>query len=173
MPVSKKLRYLSSFIGLALVFSVDPSHAATKPTPLPGVMAVDLYMNLEKQGWKCARPHQAKDILDPSKVDKNTTTFDCFSKDKTAYAIAWGTTASNMTWITADATSKASYGWLGFIATLPITGVDQAAAQKWVLTTIKTNKSANKLFGNIKFTISAGKGVARTLEIAHKSTKHP
>jgi hypothetical protein len=51
--------------------------------------------------------------------------------------------------------------------------VDQAAAQKWVLTTIKTNKSANKLFGNIKFTISASKGIARTLEIAHKSTKHP
>lgn len=171
--MSKQLRYFSSFVGLALVFSVYPSHAATKPTPLPGVMAVDLYMNLEKQGWKCARPHQAKDILDPSKVDKNTTTFDCFSKDKTAYAVAWGTTASNMTWITADATSKASYGWLGFIATLPITGVDQAAAQKWVTTAASRKKNSSKLFGDIKFTVTAGSGIARTLSIAHKSTKQP
>jgi hypothetical protein len=156
-----------------ILTSVNQSYAAPKPKPLPGVMAVDLYMNLEKQGWKCARPHQAKDIVNPAKLDKNKTTFDCFSKDKNAYAIAWGTTASNLTWITADAITKTDYGWLGFIATLPIQGVDQAAAQKWVIAMANTKKSASKLFGDVKFSVTAGSGVARTLSIAHKNTKQP
>jgi hypothetical protein len=171
--MSKKIRLLSSLISSVIIISISPSYAVAKPTPLPGVMAVDLYMNLEKQGWKCARPHQARDIVDPTKFDKNKTTFDCFSKDKNAYAIAWGTTSSNLIWITADALTKANYGWLGFISTLPINGVDQAAAQKWVMSVASGKKTTSKLFGNIKFTVTAGSGVARTLSIAHKSTKQP
>jgi hypothetical protein len=171
--MSRNRRSLSFLIFLAILFSGSPSNAAAKPTPLPGIMAVDLYMNLEKQGWKCGRPHQAKDIVNPSKLDKEKTTFDCFSKDKTAYAIAWGTTASNLTWITADATTKASYGWLGFIATLPINGVDQVAAKKWVLATANTKKSSSKMFGDIKFSINAGSGIFRTLSISHKTSKQP
>lgn len=171
--MSRNSRSFSFLICLAILLSGSPSHGASKPTQLPGVMAVDLYMNLEKQGWKCGRPQQAKDIMNPSKLDKNKTTFDCFSKDKNAYAIAWGTTASNLTWITADATTKSSYGWLGFIATLPISGVDQAAAQKWVMAAANSKKSSSKLFGDIKFSITAGSGIARTLSIAHKTTKQP
>jgi hypothetical protein len=168
-----KIRLLSYLIGSAIIISSSPSYGAAKPTPLPGVMAVDLYMNLEKQGWKCARPHQARDIVDPTKFDKNKTTFDCFSKDKNAYAIAWGTTSSNLIWITADALTKANYGWLGFIATLPIDGVDQAAAQKWVMSVASGKKTTSKLFGNTKFTVTAGRGVARTLSVAHKGTRQP
>lgn len=171
--MSKKIRLLSYFIGSVIIISSSPSYAVTKLTPLPGVMAVDLYMNLEKQGWNCARPRQARDIVDPTKFDKNKTTFDCFSKDKNAYAIAWGTTSSNLIWITADALTKPNYGWLGFISTLPIDGVDQAAAQKWVMSAASGKKTTSKLFGNIRFTMTAGSGVARTLSIAHKSTKQP
>jgi hypothetical protein len=171
--MNRGVRSLSFLIGFAILTSVNQSNAAPKPKPLPGVMAVDLYMNLEKQGWKCARPHQAKDIVNPAKLDKNKTTFDCFSKDKNAYAIAWGTTVSNLTWITADAITKTNYGWLGFIATLPIQGVDQAAAQKWVIAAANTKKSTSKLFGDVKFSVTAGSGVARTLSIAHKKTKQP
>jgi hypothetical protein len=169
----KKFLAISLSVSLLIIGNTNPANAAAKPNPLPGVMAVDLYMNLEKQGWKCTRPRQAKDIVDPTKLDKNKTTFDCFSKDKNAYAIAWGTTSSNLTWITADATTKTNYGWLGFIATLPIQGVDQAAAQKWVIAMANTKKSASKLFGDVKFSVTAGSGVARTLSIAHKNTKQP
>ena len=171
--MSRNRRFLSILICLAILVSGNPSFAAAKSTPLPGVMAVDLYLNLEKQGCKCARPHQARDIVDPTKFDKNKTTFDCFSKDKNAYAIAWGTTSSNLIWITADALTKANYGWLGFIATLPIEGVDQAAAQKWVMTAVKAKKSTTKLFGDIKFSVVVGTGIARTLSVAHKKTKQP
>ena len=170
---SRKFLAVILSVFLLVLGSSSPATAAAKPTPLPGVMAVDLYLNLEKQGWKCARPHQARDIVDPTKFDKNKTTFDCFSKDKNAYAIAWGTTSSNLIWITTDALTKANYGWLGFIATLPINGVDQAAAQKWVMSIASGKKTTSKLFGNIKFTVTAGSGVARTLSIAHKSTKQP
>jgi hypothetical protein len=111
--------------------------------------------------------------VDPTKFDKNKTNFDSFSKDKNAYAIAWGTTSSNLIWITADALTKANYGWLGFIATLPIEGVDQAAAQKWVMTAVKAKKSTTKLFGDIKFSVVVGTGIARTLSVAHKKTKQP
>jgi hypothetical protein len=168
----KRLLVLTVCVGLTYA-CLPSSQAAAKPTQLPGVMAVDLYMNLEKQGWKCGRPHQAKDILNPAKLDKNKTTFDCFSKDKNAYVIAWGTTASNLTWITADATTKTNYGWLGFIATLPIEGVDQATAQKWVMTAVKSKKSTTKFFGDIKFSVVVGTGIARTLSVAHKNTKQP
>jgi hypothetical protein len=170
---SRKFLAFNLSVALLILWDTNFAIAAAKPTPLPGVMAVDLYMNLEKQGWKCARPHQAKDILNPAKLDKNKTTFDCFSKDKNAYVIAWGTTASNLTWITADAATKTTYGWLEFIATLPIEGVDQAAAQKWVIAAAKAKKSTTKTFGDIKFSITASKGVARTLEIAHRKTKQP
>ena len=170
---SRKFLAVILSVFLLVLGSSSPATAAAKPTPLPGVMAVDLYLNLEKQGWKCARPHQARDIVDPTKFDKNKTTFDCFSKDKNAYAIAWGTTSSNLIWITADSLTNANYGWLGFIATLPINGVDQAAAQKWVMSIASGKKTTSKLFGNIKFTVTAGSGVARTLSIAHKSTKQP
>jgi hypothetical protein len=169
----KKFLAVNLSISLLIIGNTNPATAAAKPNPLPGVMAVDLYMNLEKQGWKCTRPRQAKDIVDPTKLDKNKTTFDCFSKDKNAYAIAWGTTSSNLTWITADATTKTSYGWLGFIATLPIEGVDQAAAQKWVISSANAKKSTSKLFGDVKFSVTASSGVARILTIAHKNTKQP
>ena len=169
----KKFLAVNISISLLIIGNNNPAAAAAKPNPIPGVMAVDLYMNLEKKGWKCTRPHQAKDIANPAKLDKNKTTFDCFSKDKNAYVIAWGTTASNLTWITADATTKTDYGWLGFIATLPIEGVDQAAAQKWVMTAVKAKKSTTKLFGDVKFSVTAGSSVARTLSIAHKNTKQP
>jgi hypothetical protein len=169
----KKFLAVNLSISLLIIGNNNPAAAAAKPNPLPGVMAVDLYMNLEKKSWKCTRPRQAKDIVDPTKLDKNKTTFDCFSKDKNAYAIAWGTTASNLTWITADATTKTNYGWLGFIATLPIEGVDQAAAQKWVIASANAKKSTSKLFGDVKFSVTTGSGVARTLSIAHKNTKQP
>ena len=169
----RKFLAVNLSVGILILECTSPAVAAAKPTPLPGVMAVDLYMNLEKQGWKCARPHQAKDLVNPTKLDKNKTTFDCFSKDKNAYAIAWGTTASNLTWITADALTKTNYGWLGFIATLPIQGVDQAAAQKWVIAAANAKKSTSKLFGDVKFSVTAGSGVARTLTIANNKTKQP
>jgi hypothetical protein len=170
---SRKFLAVNLSVFLLVLGNSSSATASAKPTPLPGVMAVDLYLNLEKQGWKCARPHQARDIVDPTKFDKNKTTFDCFSKDKNAYAIAWGTTSSNLIWITADALTKANYGWLGFIATLPIEGVDQAAAQKWVMTAVKAKKSTTKLFGDIKFSVVVGTGIARTLSVAHKNTKQP
>ena len=169
-----KQSYMSIALVLILIYTSDSVNAAAKPAPLPGVMAVDLYMNLEKQGWKCTRPRQAKDILDPSKVDKNKTTFDCFSKDRNGYVVAWGTSSRNLTWITADALNKASYGWLGFIATLPIGGVEQGVAQKWVLASVKSvkpNKPLTKLFGDIRFTVTASSGTARVLDIAHKANK--
>jgi len=169
----KKFLALNLSISFLIIGNINPATAAAQPNPLPGVMAVDLYMNLEKQGWKCTRPRQAKDIVDPTKLDKNKTTFDCFSKDKNSYVIAWGTTASNLTWITADATTKTNYGWLGFIATLPIEGVDQAAAQKWVIASANAKKSTSKLFGDVKFSVTASSGVARILTIAHKNTKQP
>ena len=71
----KKFLAVNLSISLLIIGNTNPATAAAKPKPLPGVMAVDLYMNLEKQGWKCTRPRQAKDIVDPTKLDKNKTTY--------------------------------------------------------------------------------------------------
>ena len=157
-------------LGMILLLTcggLTNTYASTKPSVLPGVMPVDVYQNLEKRGWKCTRPHYAKSTTDVTKLDRTTTTFDCFSSDKLAYAVAWGTTASNLTSVSVQVTESTNYGWLGFIATLPIDGVDQAAAQQWALDSVKRVKQGKpivKTFGGIKYEVSGG-GTARTLTI--------
>ena len=160
--MNSRIRFLSSAITLSLLFTVSPALAAAKPKPLPGVTAADLSTNLENRSWKC------------SKLQKtNATTFNCSSKDKSANVVVWGNTASDVTWITVNSKTKISYGWPRFIATLPIDGVDPAAAQKWVTTALNAKTSTTKTFGDIKFNVVIGSGIARTLTIAHKNTKQP
>ncbi len=162
--MNSRFRFLSSAITLSLLIPVNPAFAAAKPKPLPGVTASDLTTNLENRRWKCSKPQKA---------DANTTTFNCSSKDKTANVKVWGTNTRDITWITVNANSKISYGWPRFIATLPIDGVDPVAAQKWVTTALSAKASSTKTFGDIKFSVVIGSGIARTLTIAHKNTQQP
>jgi hypothetical protein len=162
--MNSRIRFLSSAITLALLIPVSPALAAAKPKPLPGVTAADLTTNLENRRWKCSKPQKA---------NSNATTFDCSSKDKTANVVVWGTNTRDITWITVNANSRISYGWPRFIATLPIDGVDPAAAQKWVTTALNAKTSSTKMFGGIKFSVVIGSGIARTLTIAHKNTMQP
>jgi ABC-type lipoprotein release transport system permease subunit len=81
-----------------------------------------------------------------------------------------GTTAKNITSITVNSTTRISYGWPRFIATLPIDGVDPVAAQKWVTTALSAKTSTSKIFGDVKFSVVLGSGIARTLTISHKNT---
>ena len=157
-------RFLSSAVTLSILFSVNPALAAAKPKPLPGVKAADLSTNLENRRWKCSKPEKA---------NANSTTFNCSSNDKTASVVVWGTNTRDITWITVNATTKISYGWPRFIATLPIDGVDPVAAQKWVTSALNSKNSATKMFGDIKFSVVIGSGIARTLTIAHKNTIQP
>jgi hypothetical protein len=162
--MNSRIRFLSSAITLSLLIPVNPAFAAAKPKPLPGVTASELTTNLENRRWKCSKSQNA---------DANTTTFNCSSKDKTSNVVVWGTTASNITWITVNSKTKISYGWPRFIATLPIDGVDPAAAQKWVTNALNAKASSNKVFGDIKFSVVIGSGIARILTIAHKNTVQP
>lgn len=159
-------RFLSFAITLSLIFSINPAWADTKPKPLPGVKAADLSTNLENRRWNCSKPQKVTD-------NSNTTTFNCLSKDKTANVSVWGTTAKDITWITVNVTTKISYGWPRFISTLPIEGVDPTAAQKWVTSALNAKTSSAKTFGDVKFSVVIGSGIARTLTIAHKNTKQP
>ena len=159
-------RFLSFAITLSMLFSVNPALADTKPKPLPGVKAADLSTNLENRRWKCSKPQRATD-------NANTTTFNCSSKDKTANVFVWGTTAKDITWITVNVTTKISYGWPRFISTLPIEGVNPTAAQKWVTSALNAKTSSAKTFGDVKFSVVIGSGIARTLTIAHKNNKQP
>ena len=162
--MNSRIRFLSSVVTLSLLFTVSPALAAAKPKPLPGVTAADLSTNLENRSWKCSKPQ---------KTNAGATSFSCSSKDKTANVVIWGNTANDITWITVNSKTKISYGWPRFIATLPIDGVDPAAAQKWVTTALNAKASSNKVFGDIKFSVVIGSGIARTLTIAHKSTLQP
>ena len=159
--MNSRIRFLSAAITLSILFTVNPALAAAKPKPLPGVMAADLTTNLENRRWKCSKPQKA---------NANATTFNCSSKDKTANVVVWGTNSRDITWITVNANSRISYGWPRFIATLPIDGVDPVAAQKWVTTALNAKASSSRIFGDIKFSVVVGTGIARTLTIAHRST---
>ena len=161
--VNSQIRFLSAAITLSLLVSVNPALAAANPKPLPGVTAAELTTNLENRRWTCSKPQKAKD----------TTTINCSSKDKTANVAILGTTAKNITSITVNSTTRISYGWPRFIATLPIDGVDPAAAQKWVTTALSAKTSTSKIFGDVKFSIVLGSGIARTLTISHKNTQQP
>lgn len=162
--MKKHTRFLSAALTLSLLIPVSPAVAAAKPKPLPGVTAADLTTNLENRRWKCSKPERA---------NANATTFNCSSKDKSANVIVWGSTSKNITWITVNATTKISYGWPRFLATLPIDGVDPIAAQKWVTTALSAKASSSKAFGDIKFSVVVGTGIPRTLTIAHKNTVQP
>ena len=155
---------MSAVVSLSILFTAHPALAVAKPKPLPGVTASDLSTNLENRRWKCSKPQKA---------DANTTTFNCSSKDKSANVVVWGTTTKNITWMTVNATTRISYGWPRFLATLPIDGVDPVAAQKWVTTALSAKASSTKTFGDIKFSVVIGSGIARTLTIAHKNTQQP
>jgi hypothetical protein len=161
--VNSRIRFLSAAITLSILFTVNPALAAAKPKPLPGVMAADLTTNLENRRWSCSKPQKAKNI----------TTINCSSKDKAANVAILGTTAKNITSITVNSTTRISYGWPRFIATLPIDGVDPVAAQKWVTTALSAKTSTSKIFGDVKFSVVLGSGIARTLTIAHKSMQQP
>jgi hypothetical protein len=162
--IKMRTGFLSSAVTLSLIFTVSPALAAAKPKPLPGVTAADLSTNLENRSWKCSNPQ---------KTNASPTTFNCSSKDKTANVVVWGASANDITWITVNSKTKISYGWPRFIATLPIDGVDPAAAQKWVTTALNAKTSTTKTFGDIKFSVVIGSGIARTLTIAHKNTQQP
>ena len=164
--MNRRIRFLSSAITLSILFTVNPALAAPKPKPLPGVTAADLSTNLENRRWKCSKPQRAAD-------NANTTTFKCSSNDKTANVSVWGTTTKDITWITVNVTTKISYGWPRFISTLPIEGVDPVAAQKWVTSALNAKASSAKTFGDVKFSVVIGSGIARTLTIAHKNTQQP
>jgi hypothetical protein len=162
--MNSRTRFLSAVVSLSILFTAHPALAVAKPKPLPGVTASDLSTNLENRRWKCSKPQKA---------DANTTTFNCSSKDKSANVVVWGTTTKNITWMTVNATTRISYGWPRFLATLPIDGVDPVAAQKWVTTALNAKASSTKTFGDIKFSVVIGSGIARTLTIAHKNTQQP
>jgi len=163
VSVNSRIRFLSAAITLSILFTANPALAAANPKPLPGVTAAELTTNLENRRWSCLKPQKAKD----------TTTINCSSKDKTATVAILGTTAKNITSITVNSTTRISYGWPRFIATLPIDGVDPTAAQKWVTTALSAKTSSSKIFGDVKFSVVLGSGIARTLTIAHKSTQLP
>ena len=164
--MNRRIRFLSSAITLSILFTLNPALAAPKPKPLPGVTAADLSTNLENRRWKCSKPQKASESA-------STTTFKCSSNDKTANVSVWGTTTKDITWITVNVTTKISYGWPRFISTLPIEGVDPVAAQKWVTSALNAKTSSAKTFGDVKFSVVIGSGIARTLTIAHKETKQP
>ena len=164
--MNSRIRFLSSAIALSILVTVNPALAAANPKPLPGVTAAYLTTNLENRNWKCSKPQKATESV-------NTTTFNCSSKDKSANVVVWGTTTKNITWMTVNATTRISYGWPRFLATLPIDGVDPVAAQKWVTTALSAKASSSKVFGDIKFSVILGSGIARTLTIAHKNTQQP
>jgi hypothetical protein len=166
--MNMRIRFLLSGISLSILFIINPALAAANPIPLPGVTAGDLVSNLENRSWKCSKPQKAKEVVGSSKVGESTTTMNCSSKDRTANVAIGSTTTKKITWITVHATTKISYGWPRFIATLPIDGVDPAAAQKWVTTALNAKTSTSKIFGDIKFSVALGSGIARTLTIAHK-----
>lgn len=160
------IRFLTTAISFSVLFTMNPALAATTPKPLPGVTAADLTTNLENRRWKCSKPQKATE-------NANITTFNCSSKDKSANVVVWGTTTKNITWMTVNATTRISYGWPRFLATLPIDGVDPVAAQKWVTSALSAKASSNKVFGDIKFSVAVGSGIPRTLTIAHKNTRQP
>ncbi len=158
--MNRRIRFFSLAITLSILVPVNPAFATAKPNPLPGVTAVDLTTNLENRRWSCSKSQKSKD----------TTTINCSSKDKAATVAILGTTAKNITSITVNSTTRISYGWPRFIATLPIDRVDPTAAQKWVTTALSAKTSTSKIFGDVKFSVVIGSGLARTLTIAHKNT---
>ncbi len=132
---------------------------------IPGIQAVDVYLNLEKKGFQTK---QTTLSLPEGNVRLWKSEFNSGSYQHAVEI--YGKSHDRITSIRATSLnfssgsmSAVSRDFLGYIASAPYDGANQAEARAWVESNI--DKSASKTFGGVKFEIIADSPNARILRI--------
>ncbi len=141
--------------------TADAASSESKPTSIPGLVAVDVHGNLTSKGFD---------------LDKEIGTEGCFyhctKKEESGvyYVRIYGRTPeaieevkASFTNYTNENTVELSKDFLGYISTLSYDNADPEKAKEWVIKNI--GKNAKTEIGGVKFEIIANAPKMRTLRV--------
>lgn len=138
----------------------EPATVESEPV-IPGIAAVDVYMNLENQGFDCEGPDPFGELL----------SWDCVLVDGTTEFSAriYGISSTAIQAISAtvreegEAPSSANAGeFFGFLATLAYDGAEPEQAREWVTQNIDSGGEIT--IGTVVFSVFPNASTGRTWE---------
>jgi len=141
--------------------ATSPPKEESSPT-IPGLVAVDVYGNLEDKGFECdGRSGRAGGMLWDCKVEtvSYSHTVSITGRGPTAVESV-SATSLDYSGSTPDGTAR---DFLAFVASIPYTGASPQAAANWVRQNVGQD-GASTVYGGAVFTLRAS-GDARILEI--------
>lgn len=137
--------------------SVDPTAAV-----IPGLVAVDVYGNLEERGMTCDGPTEG------DKFSTWTCNDPAASASVTIYSPS-STVSPVVSQVEATILDPSDAELLAFVATVPFEGAEPEAARAWVTETLPTvveGQPVSATFGGVLYTLSGSpSGGAFTLEV--------
>lgn len=134
---------------------------ATLGSPIPGLTAADVKLNVEERGLTCTGPDPLEDGItytcSASSTDGNTQwQVELFGSDPTTIRSVIAT----VLWSGAGSADPAMDDFLGYIATLPYDGSTPEEARAWA----RANDAGERAFGAVTYSLTtAGTGRARIL----------
>lgn len=149
---------------LATFISTAPADGLIEMKPLPGVTAADIQPRLEKQGF----------TVTPATEGDYTTWNGKLDRGGYQYRITFsGPNPSQIAAISATITGTqnipaAAAEFFGFVATLPITGIDPEKAKAWAKANTETQRASIESSG-IHYLIVGNAPFARAFRIAVKT----
>lgn len=154
-PVETAVETAAPTVGDVATEAPPTEEVAESPT-IPGLVAANIYGNLENRGFTCERDSTSEGFV--------ATCRDAQGND----AIARGTGPTGISLVTATALGtggdEESGAFLGFVASVPYDGAEPDSATAWVEENV--GKNAETVFGGAKFRLIAAEGgTARILEI--------
>jgi len=147
------------------VEQVVESNETEKEKIIPGITTADLTINLKNKGFDCKDMEISDDGMASWWCEETTLdhyfVVELLGNSPTKIQ-SIQTTALNYS---VKDTNEVTKDFLGYIASIPYEGANQAGAKDWVKQNIGEN--TKKVIGNIKFTLSSN-ARARMLTIEHK-----
>lgn len=160
-------RSLAILFTLAIMFSCTdakkPTGSQTLSSKIPGLMPVDVYLNMEKQGFKTTKTFSAEyGNLWESKYDDNEINYSVstFSKDTSSVESVKATA----TLVNMNKSILASKQFFIFVSSVPYEGSNPNQIGKWIEDNFNMDK-ATMTISKVKFTIYVPTKSARILTI--------
>lgn len=134
---------------------------ATLGSPIPGLTAADVKLNVENRGLTCTGPNPLENGItytcSATSTDGNTQwQVELFGSDPTTIRSVIAT----VMWLGTGSADPAMDDFLGYIATLPYDGSTPEDARAWA----RANDAGERAFGAVKYSLTtAATGRARIL----------
>jgi len=163
------MKTTTALFTLALCVSI---HAEN----IPGLMPVDVYLNLEAKGFTTEKKlaggtsQQFSEFICRKEEGLGSFTATAYSPKESVSKVAVVSAVVQTAGVSEGEMNALASSFLGFIASLPYQGSEPAAARAWVAATVGQKKE--KVFGGVKFQLFAN-GATRILRISMDAPEKP